>query len=63
MLSEENLLMAGITITILVIVAVMLSVGKAEARPSTRVLAYEIVCTDTSSGYCSNYNVYKVVQE
>lgn len=63
MLSEENLLMLGITAFTIAIVVVLLTVGTANAEPSTRILTYEIVCTDASTHYCNHYNVYKVIRE
>jgi hypothetical protein len=63
MLNEETLLMIGITIFAIAIVLALLTIGSANASPSTRVLAYEIVCVDNAPGYCNQYSVYKVVQE
>lgn len=55
--------MIGITIFVIAIVLALLTIGSANASPSTRVLAYEIVCVDNAPGYCNQYSVYKVVQE
>ena len=63
MFKEENMLMLGITTIALAITFILISVGSANAEPSTRILTYEIVCTDASTHYCNHYNVYKVIRE
>lgn len=62
-MSEENLLMIGITAFTLAIVLALVTIGTANAAPNTRVLTYDIVCVEQGDSYCERYSVFKVVQE